>query len=435
MNNKETLKDLEPIPDTSCLSPKTIGIVKATAHVVKDNINDITTRMYKLMFTNFPEVKDLFTSQTGHPGRAEEQARTLGKYIVAYARNIENLKNLKDDVERIVYKHLATEVYPQHYPVVGKCLIQAIKDVLNDAVTPEIETAWREAYDFLATLLMKCEEEMRREIESRPGGWRGVKWFVVDRKQQETTDVTSFYLRPENGDNIPSFHPGQFITFQLDIPGYPLQVHRNYSISNAPRQDLFRVSIKKMQTPSAHPDWKPGLVSNFFHNSVEAGTRLRVIAPVGQFKLPADKSIKNSNTPVVLLSAGVGATPLISMLESLANQGTNRQVWFIHGAKHGGEHLMKEHVKKTVSEYNRNFHLFVSYSHPRSDDIQGKDYNIHGRLSAKHVKELVHDHECNFFICGPEAFMKGMYNGLVNAEVSPERLHYEYFGPTQFLSS
>ncbi len=160
-----------------------------------------------------------------------------------------------------------------------------------------------------------------------------------------------------------------------------------------------------------------------------------MIAPVGQFVLPEDKTIEGPDTPVVLLSAGVGATPLISMLESLAKQGTNRKVWFVHAAKHGGEHLMKEHVEKTISECNRNFHLFVSYSQPRDTDIQDKDYNIRGRLSSKHVMELVHDNECKFFICGPEAFMKGMYNGLANAGVPPERLHYEYFGPTQFLSN
>ena len=163
--------------------------------------------------------------------------------------------------------------------------------------------------------------------QDQSGHWKGKRAFVVDRKEKESETVTSFYLVAEDGEAIAPYKPGQFLSFRLDIPGHDKPVPRTYTISDYSGDGAYyRLSIKREPAPKGNPDLPPGLASNFFHDHVDVGTTLPVWAPSGDFYLHDDR-----DSPVVLLSGGVGMTPMVSMLNHLAANNPDLPTWFIHG--------------------------------------------------------------------------------------------------------
>ncbi len=200
------------------LSEQTIAIVKATAPAVIAHAEAITRRFYSLMFEGNPEVRAFFNQAHQHSG---SQQRALAGAICAYATNIDNLSVLGSAVELIAQKHCSLGIQPEHYPIVGKYLLIAVKDVLGDAVTDQVAAAWGEAYGFLADIFIQREAEIYREQASVPGGWNGYRRFVVERKVPVSESVTSFYLIPADGSTPADFKPGQYITVQIDHPATP----------------------------------------------------------------------------------------------------------------------------------------------------------------------------------------------------------------------
>ncbi len=187
-------------------------------------------------------------------------------------------------MERIAQKHVALHILPEHYPYVGRALLGALRDVLEQAATEEVIAAWAEAYEFLADILIRREAELYDEASKAPGGWVGWREFVVQEIVPESEIIKSFYLHPRDGGLIMRFKPGQYLTFQLDIPGHE-QVIRNYSISSAPGRDYYRISVKREGSPGDAPDAPPGLASTHLHDQVDRGAVLRVSAPAGDFFL------------------------------------------------------------------------------------------------------------------------------------------------------
>ncbi|MGI9385225.1 MAG: MOSC domain-containing protein [Methyloligellaceae bacterium] len=253
------------------------------------------------------------------------------------------------------------------------------------------------------------------------------RYFVVDRKELESETITSFYLVPEDDAALPRFLPGQFLTFELSIPGQPKPVLRTYSLSDSPNSDHYRVSIKRESAPADRPDLMPGLSSNYFHDQVGIGTRIRVGAPRGKFHLDQD-----SERAVVLLSGGVGLTPMIGMMNAIVRSGARRPVWFIHGARNGREHAMGTHVRQMVAD-NENLHAHIRYSQPEADDIEGRDFDSRGRVDIALLKQVLPFDDYEFYLCGPTPFMRSMYCGLLSLDVSEKRIHYEFFGPGSIL--
>jgi len=198
---------------------------------------------------------------------------------------------------------------------------------------------------------------------------RGFRSFIVDRKVVESETITSFYLVPEDGAGLPGFEAGQFLTFELNLPGLDEPLIRTYSLSEAANPDYYRVSIKHESAPADQPGLPPGLSSNYFHDHVDVGSKLCLKAPRGKFHLDGD-----GERPVVLLSAGVGLTPMIGMLNAIVAAGSNRRVWYIHGARNGREHAMGAHVRALADEF-ANVHAHIRYSRPHPEDIEGRDYD------------------------------------------------------------
>jgi len=269
--------------------------------------------------------------------------------------------------------------------------------------------------------------ERLAKAETAAQGRAGFRDFVVDRKLPESAVITSFYLVPEDGAPLAGFLPGQFLTFELNIAGQEKPVVRTYSLSDAPNPEYYRISIKREPAPPDRPHLPPGLSSNYFHDRVEVGTKLRVGAPRGKFHLGPE-----GDRAVVLLSGGVGLTPMISMLNTIAQSGARRPVWFIHGTRSGREHAMGARVRR-LAEVHGNVHVHIRYSEPGPADIQGRDYDSEGRVDIALLKRLLPFDDYDFFLCGPPPFMKSLYCGLLSLDVSEARIHYEFFGPASVL--
>lgn len=251
--------------------------------------------------------------------------------------------------------------------------------------------------------------------------------LIVARKVPESDTITSFYLEPTDGKPLTRFLPGQFLPLRLDIPGQYEPVLRTYSLSDSPSSKYYRLSIKRELAPPDRPDVYPGVASNYFHDQVAAGTELMAKAPRGKFFLDAE-----AETPVVLLSAGVGVTPLTSMLNAIVAAGSGRMTWFIHGSRNKMEHAFGEHVRR-MSKQHDNVHVHIRYSRPSADDVLGRDYDDEGHVDVDLVKRLNPDHNCDFYVCGPAPFMESLFAGLRDWGVSETRIHYEFFGPASVL--
>lgn len=282
---------------------------------------------------------------------------------------------------------------------------------------PALAHGWKGSF---AERLAKAETA----VESG-AGWRR---FTVQRKEPESETITSFYLAPEDGAALADFLPGQFLTLELDIPGQPKPVIRTYSLSDSPGRDYFRLSIKRETAPADAPDAPAGLSSSYFHDQVEGGAALRVGAPRGKFHLDP-----NSERAVVLLSGGVGVTPMISMLNAIAESGNQRPVWFIHGCRNGREHAMGAHTRRLAEDHD-NVHVHIRYSRPGPDDVAGRDYDSTGHVDMALLSEVLPFGDYDFYICGSTPFMRALYCGLLSLGLSQSRIHYEFFGPGSILS-
>lgn len=399
---------------SSQLSEQTIAIVKASVPALEAHGLQITHAMYGRMFEN-PMIRDLFNQS--HHGDTGSQPKALAGAILAYARNIDNLGVLGAAVERIAQKHVGLQILPEHYPYVAEALLGAIKDVFGDAASDEILAAWGEAYWFLAHILIAREQAIYEGLATAPGGWSGWREFRIESKSAESDVITSFVLRPVDGGPVVEHKPGQYLTFWLELPGgYPQK--RNYSISAAPNGETYRISVKREPR---------GVASGWLHDHADVGTILKVAPPAGEFFLAGQPS-----RPVVLLSGGVGLTPMVSMLESLARQGTQVPVHYVHGAQNGSTHAMRSHIRELAST-SANITATTFYLEPRSEDVKGESYDADGLISVDWLKANTPIAEADYYLCGPKAFLRTFVNGLSLAGVSQDRIHFEFFGPADEL--
>jgi nitric oxide dioxygenase len=397
------------------LQQKTIDIIKSTVPVLEQHGETITTRFYQLMFKNHPELLNIFNHANQKQGR---QQKALAGTVYAAAMYIDNLEAILPVVKQIAHKHRSLGIKPEHYPIVGKHLLLAIKDVLGDAATDEIINAWAEAYNLIADAFISVEVEMYDEASTQQGGWDGFRNFVVDRKVEESDVITSFYLKPKDQREIASFIPGQYISIKLEINGEEFTHIRQYSLSDAPGKDYYRISVKR-EAGTANPD---GMVSNFLHNDVNVGDILKVSAPAGDFVLNTEK-----NTPVVLLSGGVGLTPMLSMLKTVTEEQPERKVTFIHAAANGTVHALREEVE-TLSTLNQ-VNSFFFYDSPTEEDRINNRFDVEGYITLEWLKENVSVKDTDFYFCGPIPFMKAINHSLKGIGVDEENIHFEFFGP------
>ncbi|MEE8134600.1 MAG: 2Fe-2S iron-sulfur cluster-binding protein, partial [Gemmatimonadales bacterium] len=204
-------------------------------------------------------------------------------------------------------------------------------------------------------------------------------------------------------------------------------VVRTYSLSNRPGMAHYRLTIKREAAPPGRPDTYPGVSSNYFHDHIDVGSRLLAKAPRGKFYLDP-----MGNTPIALVSAGVGLTPLVSMLEAIVATGADRPTWFVHGARDGRLHAMGALVRRIANEHD-NVHAHVRYSRPTAEDALGRDFDDEGHVDVELLKRLLPNTDCDFYLCGPTAFLQSLFKGLLAWGIAEHRINYEFFGPASAL--
>lgn len=403
------------------LDANTRKIVKETAPVLKEKGGEITKRFYHLMFYRYPEMLNVFNHANQKQGR---QQRALADAVYAAAANIDQLEAILPSVKRIGHKHRALGIKPEQYSIIGENLLLAMKDVLGDAATDDILNAWEKAYNEIAKVFIDVEKEMYKQAETQKGGWRGFRKFVVEKKVKESAVITSFYLRPLDGGPMATFLPGQYLTFKFDIPGEKHTHLRHYSLSDAPGKDYYRISVKREDAIGDRP---AGIVSTYLHRQVQEGDILEASAPAGDFILDVA-----SQSPVVLISGGVGLTPMVSMLNALTEAHTSREVYYIHAAINGKHHAMKEHVAAIANERN-NVHAYVCDEKPTAEVREERHYDKEGFVDLDWLKKILPTKHADFYFCGPVPFMEAVHGALSTWGVERERIHYELFGPSQSL--
>ncbi|PJI47918.1 MAG: NO-inducible flavohemoprotein [Pseudomonas sp.] len=385
-------------------------LVKATVPLLETGGETLTQHFYKMMLSEYPEVRPLFNQAHQATG---DQPRALANGVLMYARHIDELEQLGPLVAKIVNKHVALQIQPEHYPIVGTCLLRAIREVLGeDIATQEVIDAWAAAYGQLADILIGAEESVYQQNAEQQGGWRGARRFRIARKEAESEEITSFYFQPLDGEPLLGFQPGQYIGLSLEIGAE--EVRRTYSLSDAPNGREYRISVKR------EPE---GKVSNYLHDSLDVGDELDLFPPAGDFVL------RDGDKPLALITAGVGITPALAMLKPALESG--REVHFIHCARHGGVHAFREWVEAQSDAHPQLKHYFC-YSEPRDQDGS----HVEGFLSRELLADwLPEDRDLDAYFLGPKPFMAQVKRHLREIGVPEQQSHYEFFGPASALEA
>lgn len=404
------------------LSEHTIRVIKSTVPVLEVHGEAITRHFYETMFTAHPELLNIFNHANQKQGR---QQAALANMVYTAALHIDNLSSILPAVRQVAHKHRSLGIVPEQYAIVGTYLLQSIKDVLGDAATDEIITAWGEAYNVIADAFIGIEQNMYTEAENQTGGWEGFRTFKVAKKVQESEVITSFYLVPDDGQPIASYEPGQYISIKIKPEAQSFTQIRQYSLSDSPGKPYYRISVKRELGGLERPD---GVISTYLHDHIEEGSLVEVSAPAGDFTLNAD-----DKRPVVLLSGGVGLTPMISMLNTLVNLNENRTITFLHSSPNGQSHAFRDYVD-SLAKRNQGVKAYYCYTQPEDADRENEYFHKEGYMDATWLRQVIDELDATYYLCGPVSFMRAVYTELQALGVATDNIHYEFFGPKASLS-
>ena len=398
------------------LSAESAALVRATLPAVAGALDEITTRFYATMFHDRPELLDGMFNRGNQASGA--QRRALAGSIAGFAGALLENPEARPDalLSRIAHKHAAVGVTDDQYTIVHKYLFGAIAEVLGDAVTPEVAAAWDEVYWLMAGALISREALLYRDAGIQPGDiWR--PWTVVERRT-ETPDVVSFLLRPADGRPAPRARAGQYVSVRVRMADGVRQL-RQYSLSSDPGGELRRITVKRVAGDAGGPD---GEVSTLLHDHVGAGDELLLSAPFGDVFLhdPADAA-----TPLVLVSAGIGCTPMTGILAHLAALGTTRPVLVLHADRSPADHALRAETHDLVGRLPGARAVFW-YEHPGAEEPDART-----GLMDLGATELPDDG--TVFLCGPLPFMREVRGQLLGAGIPARHIRYEVFGPDLWL--
>lgn len=394
------------------LEERHIPIIKSTIPLLENAGSALTEHFYTRMFRENPEVKHIFNLTNQATGR---QQFALFEAIAAYAKFIEDLPQLTGAVERIAQKHTSFNIRPAHYQIVGRHLIETLRELASEAFTVEVEEAWTEAYGLLSSIFIGREGELYQERKVANGGWQGRRKFNVVAKQVESKLVTSFVFEPVDGGAVLNYESGQYLGVEVKPQESEYREIRQYSISQAANDSNYRISVKR----ELGGDTPQGLVSNYLHDHIEVGDVIELYPPAGDFYLVDRQS------PVVLLSAGVGITPMQSMLETLAKTKYQHPVSFYHACENSEQHSFNKQNKEICDEHGWDYKVWYQ-SGALSDSHIASGF-MHFEVRALPINDG------HFYLCGPVGFMQFAKQELMAKGVDESRIHYEVFGPHESL--
>ncbi|MCK8044764.1 NO-inducible flavohemoprotein [Shewanella sp. 1CM18E] len=395
------------------LSAKHISTVKSTIPLLESAGTAITEHFYQRMFAHNPELKHIFNLSHQHSGG---QPAALFNAVAAYAKNIDNLGALSGAVERIAHKHTSFDIKPEHYPIVGHHLLETLRELAPDAFTPDVEEAWAAAYGVLAGIFIDREATLYHRNATEVGGWKGAREFKVIAKTKESELVTSFVLAPVDDNAVIDFESGQYLGVSVAPINHDYQEIRQYSLSDKPNGKQYRISVKKEAVGV------PGVVSNYLHDHVNIDDTIDVYPPAGDFHY------EEREAPVVLISAGVGVTPMQSMLEMLASKSFAKPVFYLHACEGVEQHSFNQRVKSLGLQLKLEHHTWYRDIGNANDVVNTT--NIHqGFMNLAALKDSLPLTDGDYYLCGPVAFMQFAKQQLLALGVSDDRIHYEVFGP------
>ena len=404
------------------LSTKSAQVVKATLPVIGAAIADITPVFYRRMFAAHPELeRDLFNR--GNQAQGDQQSALAGA-IAAYATLLvaEDGRDPLEVLARIAHKHASLGITEDQYPIVHEHLFGAIVEVLGDAVTPEVASAWDEVYWHMAKALVTIEKGLYAEAGVADGDvWRTL---VLRRRLQESPDTVSFVLGTADGRPLPDARPGQYVSVQVELPDGARQI-RQYSLTHARGTSEWGISVKAV--PARRSDdgalVPEGEVSNFLHHNLFEGDEIRVSAPFGELVL------QDSEAPLVLISAGIGITPIIGILHYLAGIGSSREILVLHADRSPARHAHRQELKEIVGA------LPGATLHRWYEDLgvrPTRDVLRAGRVDLGTVEIPAN---AEVYLCGPLPFMESVRHSLIEQNIPEADIHYEIFGPDKWLAS
>ncbi len=404
------------------LSTTSAQVIKATLPVIGAAIGDITPVFYKRMFAAHPDLeRDLFNR--GNQAQGDQQSALAGA-IAAYATLLvaDDGRDPLEVLGRIAHKHASLGITEDQYPIVHEHLFAAIVEVLGDAVTPEVASAWDEVYWQMANALVTIEKRLYAETGVADGAvWRTL---VLRSRRQESPDTVSFVLGTADGSPLPDSRPGQYVSVQVALPDGAHQI-RQYTLTHAPKASEWGISVKAVPTRRGDDGvtLPAGEVSNFLHQELFEGDEISVSAPFG------DLVLEDSEDPMVLISAGIGITPVIGILHYLAGTGSQRQVLVLHADRSPARHAHRQELKELVAA------LPAATLHRWYEDLgvrPARDVLRAGRVDLGLV-ELPAD--AQVYLCGPLPFMESVRRTLLEQHVTESDIHYEVFGPDTWLAS
>ncbi|MCH8562659.1 globin domain-containing protein [Nesterenkonia sp. LB17] len=392
------------------LSPESTDVVEQTAGVVAEHAEAISTLFYADMFEAHPELFNVFNRANQAIG---EQPKALAASVVAFAVHLidPDAPDFTPVMRRIAHKHVSLGIQASEYLVVGRYLLAAVKKVLGDAITPEVASAWDEVYWLFATALIAEEGKLYAEGGTDPDHPWG-RYRVVERFE-ESGEVFSLLLAPVDG-QVPAHRTGQYVAIAVDLPD-GLRQPRQYTISSGPRGDSLRVTIKRVRGVDGMPD---GQVSGWLYENAQPGTILDVSQPAG------DVVLDETDVPLVLVSAGIGITPVAAIMEDLSRRQPERTVRLFHADKSHAHHALYDGLRRQV----------LAMPDARAQNWYEKDAEIAPTLHpAKsgfmNLSDVELPEEAQVFMCGPLPFMQSARRSLIDQGVPSENIHYEVFGP------
>ncbi|WP_206796322.1 globin domain-containing protein [Amycolatopsis sp. MtRt-6] len=388
------------------LSPASAAVVRATLPVVRAHAVEITGEFYSSMFAAHPELLDLFNQGNQADGR---QKLALAAAVAGFAEHLlaEDTAPFDSIAERIAHKHVSLGIRAEQYPIVGHHLLTAVGTVLGDAVTPEIAAAWHEVYWLLACRLIAAEARLYQRGDLDPADlWR--RWRVAKRLD-EAVDTVSFTLVPDDGGTVPDFAPGQYVSVAVDLPDGHRQP-RQYSLSQGPGRGSLRITVRRVRGHDGTPD---GAVSNHLHDHVTEDDILLLGPPAGE------TTLTSGDGPVLLVSAGIGITPMAAMLDHLTRTQPTRRVVLAHADRSPAHHALRREYAQTATGL------------AEADELHWyeNDHDKHSRPGLMDVDALPLPPGTTAYLCGPLPFMHAVRAGLIRRGLPAEHIHYEVFGP------
>ncbi|MER6331425.1 globin domain-containing protein [Streptomyces sp. NPDC001034] len=391
------------------LSEQSAATVRATLPAVGAAIEQITENFYSRLFTAHPELlRNLFNRGNQASGA---QKSALAGSIAAFAGYLVEHPDERPDVmlSRIAHKHASLGVVPEQYPIVHEHLFAAIAEILGEAVTPEVAAAWTEVYWLMANALIAIEKRLYEESSSQE--FR--EWEVVGR-DEETADVVSFRVRPVDGSPVRGFRAGQYVSVGVKLADGARQI-RQYSLSGGPGDDVRQFSVKRVQGGTT-PD---GEVSHHLHANVQVGDVLQLSEPYGDLVLD-----DVAGRPLLLASAGIGVTPMVAMLASLAADGHDAPVTVVHGDRSPADHALRtDHQAYAAKLTDAAVHFFYE-----------QDAEPGSRTGLVDLSDIDVAPGTRAYLCGPLPFMRAVRGQLIEKGVAPADIHYEVFGPDLWLA-